>query len=87
MLKTKKTRLYIEDQIVPYSARKVRMVMDFITDENILKFPLEKGEIEDLTIFGVNRDWESGLGNTLSGGRKVPDHKFGGFESVDRGQR
>jgi hypothetical protein len=58
VLKTKKIRLYIEDQIIPYPARKVRMVVDFITDENILKFPVEKGGIEDLTIFGVNRDWE-----------------------------
>lgn len=34
------------------------MVIDFLTDENILKFPLEKGKFEDLRVFSINRDWE-----------------------------
>lgn len=58
LLETKKIRLYIEDQIVPSPARKARMVIDFLTDENILKFPLIRGEFEDLRVFSINRDWE-----------------------------
>lgn len=58
MLETKKIRLYVEDQIVPSPARKVQMVIDFLTDKNILKFPLEKGKFEDLRVFSINRDWE-----------------------------
>jgi len=58
LLETKKIRLYIEDQIVPSPARKARMVIDFLTDENILKFPLSRGEFEDLRVFSINRDWE-----------------------------
>lgn len=58
MLETKKIRLYIEDQIIPSTARKARMVIDFLTDENILKFPLSRGEFEDLRVFSINRDWE-----------------------------
>jgi len=53
----KKNRVYIEDQIVPSPARKVRIVMDLLTDEPLIKLPMEKGLLEDMEIFGVNRDW------------------------------
>jgi len=33
------------------------MVLDLLTDEPIIKFPMEKGVLEDMEIFGVNRDW------------------------------
>jgi hypothetical protein len=33
------------------------MVLDFLTDEAIIKFSMEKGLLEDMEIFGVNRDW------------------------------
>lgn len=57
MLLSKKNRVYIEDQVVPSPARRVRMVLDLLTDDPIIKFPMEKGLIEDMEIFGVNRDW------------------------------
>jgi len=57
LLLSKKNRIYIEDQIVPSPARRVRMVLDLLTDEPFIKFPMEKGLIEDIEIFGVNRDW------------------------------
>lgn len=57
MLLSKKNRVYIEDQIVPSPARRVQMVMDLLTDEPLIKLPMEKGLIEDMEIFGVNRDW------------------------------
>ncbi len=57
LLLSKKNRVYIEDQIVPSPARRVRMVLDLLTDEPFIKFPMEKGLIEDIEIFGVNRDW------------------------------
>ncbi|WP_321422892.1 hypothetical protein [uncultured Methanobacterium sp.] len=57
MLLSKKNRVYIEDQIVPSTARRVRIVMDLLTDEPLIKLPMEKGLIEDMEIFGVNRDW------------------------------
>jgi hypothetical protein len=58
LLLSKKTRVYIEDQIVPSPARHVRMVLDVLTDENIIRFPMEKEIVEDMEIFGVNRDWD-----------------------------
>jgi hypothetical protein len=33
------------------------MVMDLLTDENFIRFPMDRGLIEDIEIFGVNRDW------------------------------
>ena len=33
------------------------MVLDLLTDDPIIKFPMEKGLLEDMEIFGVNRDW------------------------------
>ncbi len=57
LLLSKKNRVYIEDQVVPSPARRVRMVLDILTDENIIKFPLDKELLEDMEIFGVNRDW------------------------------
>ncbi|EKQ51362.1 MAG: hypothetical protein B655_2224 [Methanobacterium sp. Maddingley MBC34] len=33
------------------------MVLDLLTDDPIIKFPMEKGVLEDMEIFGVNRDW------------------------------
>ncbi|EKF86776.1 hypothetical protein [Methanobacterium formicicum] len=57
MFLSKKNRVYIEDQIVPSPARRVRIVMDLLTDEPLIKLPMEKGLLEDMEIFGVNRDW------------------------------
>lgn len=57
MLLSKKNRVYIEDQIVPSPARRVRMVLDLLTDDPLIKFPMEPGLLEDMEIFGVNRDW------------------------------
>ena len=31
--------------------------MDLLTDENFIRFPMDRGLIEDIEIFGVNRDW------------------------------
>lgn len=57
MFLSKKNRVYIEDQIVPSPARRVRIVMDLLTDEPLIKLPMENGLLEDMEIFGVNRDW------------------------------
>jgi hypothetical protein len=58
LILTKKVRIYIQDKIVPSPSRTVRMVLDILTDTNILKIPVEEENVEDLTIFGVNRDWD-----------------------------
>jgi hypothetical protein len=34
------------------------LVCDLFTDENILSIPVETEDVEDISIFGVNRDWE-----------------------------
>ncbi len=31
--------------------------MDLLTNENFIRFPMNRGLIEDIEIFGVNRDW------------------------------
>lgn len=33
------------------------MVLDLLTDDPLIKFPMEPGFLEDMEIFGVNRDW------------------------------